>query len=136
MFCQAINAIDFQHHVDDVDFNDLFAIDGQLVVRAFGGHLGGAALALLVFTAIKLFVTAAHDDFDGGDFAGIIALIRAGKAQRHAVRARRGILCPQRGVRQTANGPLQRQGIIVQVNRDRARHAATAILLQLAGKFG
>ena len=75
MLCQTVDAVDFQHHVDDVNLDNLLAVNRELVVRAFGRDFGRAAFALFVFAAVVLFVTATHDHLDGRNRAGVIALV-------------------------------------------------------------
>ncbi|MNE57951.1 hypothetical protein D3C80_1529490 [compost metagenome] len=135
MLGQAVNAVDLLHHMHGVDFNQLFTVNGQLEVGAFGRHLGFGVFPLLVLAKVDFLMAATQYHFHGGDLTGIVTLERTGKAQRHRIDAAPLL---QHQFIQAAHRPLQGQGIIVQphIGRRRAIHAAAAILLQLAGELG
>ncbi|CAH6247516.1 hypothetical protein AI3058V1_4998 [Citrobacter freundii] len=82
-------------------------------------------------------MTATHDHLDRNDFASVVTLVRTSKTQRHGISARRGILRPQRHIRQATDRPFNGEGIIIEteVNRRRAIHAAAAIVFELAGQL-
>ena len=74
MLSDTVYAVDFHHHIDDVNLDDLFAVNRELVVRALGRDFGRAAFALFVFAAVELLMTATHDHLNGRNCAGVIAL--------------------------------------------------------------
>jgi hypothetical protein len=67
--------------------------------------------------------------------AGVVALVRAGKAQQHAVDRRDGP-CLEDFAHDAAVGGFGFHLLRAQVDIDRAIHATGAVFLQLARQFG
>ena len=63
------------NHVEQVDFEEGFAVERFLVVDALGGDLHFRVIAYLGFAPVDLGMTAAHDDFHGIHFLRVVALI-------------------------------------------------------------
>src|SRR5471030_28762 len=134
VFRQTVNTVDDFQHVDGIDFNQLFTVDGQFEVSTVSGDFGFAIFTLFVFTKIKLFVTAAHCHFYSGNFTGVVALEGAGEAQGNICRTAPLL---QHQLINAADRPLQGQRVIIQteVYGGSTTHTASPVFFQLASQF-
>ena len=107
---QPVNAVDLLHHVDGVDFDQLFAVKGQLVIGVFRGDFGFGVFTLFCFAEIKRLMLTAYLNLYRDFLAGIVALVRTGKAQGNVRRT------PLREYQliNTANAPLNIERVIFQ----------------------
>ncbi|KPM96418.1 hypothetical protein AOR11_24275 [Vibrio alginolyticus] len=131
-------AVDPAHAEDvagDVDLDQLFAVDHQLVVGAGGGDFDGVVAAAFDLAHGDGLVAAAHGDLDGDDLGGFVALVGAGETQQVGVVHGGAVLGEDLGD-DAAGGPGELDDLLAHVHLDGAVHAAAAVFLHGAGELG